>query len=220
MGEEQDSGPRRGALTARVADDLRAVLANLSEREISEADLAAAAGLSRELRRRVDGPRRPRWYDGDAMNVVDASRQAYLDQSPVRGRLNPIAPPLHVEIVERADGSRRVVGRARLGPAYEGPPHGVHGGWVAALFDELLGMAQGLGESKGVTATLKIRYRHVTPLDEDLRFEGWVHEDRGRALIARGTCHAGKTLTAEAEGLFVRVDFNEMQDRMRRRRSE
>jgi len=217
MGNEGGGKHERRALAVQVASDLRAVIANLSERKISDADLAAAAQLSAKLRERLAGPRRPRWYDGNPMQLADADRFAYLDQSPIRGRLNPIAPPLQIEIAPRPDGTRRVVGHAHLGHAYEGPPHGVHGGWVAALFDELLGMAQGLGDSKGVTATLKIRYRRVTPIDEDLHFEGWIHEDRGRTLIARGTCHAGDTLTADAEGLFVKVDFNEIQDRMRQR---
>ena len=55
-------------------------------------------------------------------------------------------------------------------------------------------------------------------IDEDLRFEGWIHQDRGRLLTVRGTCHAGDTLTADAEGIFVRVDFEELQERMKERR--
>ena len=88
----------------------------------------------------------------------------------------------------------------------------------AKLFDELLGSTQLLARRGGVTAILKIRYRDITPIDEDLRFEGWIHQDRGRLLTVRGTCHAGDTLTADAEGLFVKVDFNAMQDRMKQRR--
>jgi acyl-coenzyme A thioesterase PaaI-like protein len=113
-----------------------------------------------------------------------------------------------------------VRGRARLGAAYEGPPHGVHGGFVAALFDEMLGSAQGLGAAPSMTGTLEVRYRHVTPLDEELRFEAWVDTRRQRSLVARATCHAGETLTAEARGLFVAVDFDEVRERMRARRDE
>ena len=72
------------------------------------------------------------------------------------------------------------------------------------MFDEVLGSTAGLAEQPGVTATLKIRYRHVTPTDEELRFEGWIHEQRGRRLVVRATCHAGDTLTAQAEGIFIR----------------
>jgi acyl-coenzyme A thioesterase PaaI-like protein len=211
---------RRRELARSIAADLRAVVAALSDRAISDDDLAAAAALSRELRERVDGPRRPRWYDGDATALDDSDRFAYLDQSPIRGRLNPIAPPMKIDIALRDDGTRRAIGHARLSSAYEGPPHGVHGGWVAALFDELLGTAQGLGETKGVTAMLKVRYRAVTPIDEDLRFEGWIHEVRGRRTVIRGTCHAGEALTADAEGVFIQVDFNEIQARMRARGSD
>jgi len=219
MADEPLGKRERRRLASRLADDLRQVVANLGEREIPDADLRAAADLGDALRQRIDGPQRARWYENDATALADRDRAAYLDQSPIQGRLNPIAPPMRVEIVVGEDGKKRVVGHARLGSAYEGPPHGVHGGWVAAMLDELLGTAQGLAEQRqGVTATLKIRFRHVTPLDEELRFEGWVAEDRGRVIMVRGTCHAGDTLTADAEGLFVRVDFNEIQQRMRGRR--
>ena len=70
----------------------------------------------------------------------------------------------------------------------------------------------------GVTARLKVRYRHVTPLDETLRFEGWLAETRGTRRTARATCHAGDTLTADAEGIFVVVDFDEVRERMSARR--
>jgi acyl-coenzyme A thioesterase PaaI-like protein len=211
-----ESGERK-ALGIELADQLRAAVADLSERDISDRDLAEAVTLANALRERLDGPRRVRWYEGDATNLAAENRVAYLDQSPIRGRLNPIAPPMRIDVLEDADGSRRVVGSARLGAAYEGPPRGVHGGWVAAMLDELLGTAQGLAEKQGVTATLKIRFRNITPIDEELRFEARVTEDRGRILRAVGTCHAGDTLTADAEGMFVRVDFNEVRERMKER---
>ena len=220
MAERRLDDQERRALATAVADDLRAIVADLSGRDISDGDLGAAAELARSLRELLDGPLRARWYEDDATAFAGEDRFTYLDQSPVRGQLNPIAPPMTVEVVERPDGRRVVEGRARLGRAYEGPPHGVHGGWVAALLDELLGSAQGLAESTGVTAILKIRYRNITPIDEDLRFEGWIHRDRGRTLIVRGRCHAGDTVTADAEGVFVRMDVNEMQERVTERRDQ
>jgi acyl-coenzyme A thioesterase PaaI-like protein len=218
MTENTRSPAARERATALVTE-LRATIDALSSRELSEERLAEATRLATSLRARLDGPASARWYDSgeDPTSLSRASRGAYLDQSPIRGRLNPIAPPLELEVIEREDGGRSVRGRARLGRAYEGPPHGVHGGWVAALFDDLLGSTQGVTRTPGVTATLTVRYRAVTPIDEELHFEAWIERDTGRRVVAKGTCHAGDTLTAEAEGLFVRVDFNEVEERMRQR---
>ena len=115
MAERRLDEQERRALAAAVADDLRAIVADLSEREISDGDLAAAAELTRSLRERLDGPRRARWYEDDATAFAGEDRFAYLDQSPVRGRLNPIAPPMTIEVVERPDGtpSRRGPGATR-----------------------------------------------------------------------------------------------------------
>ena len=121
--------------------------------------------------------------------------------------MNPVAPPLRTEHAERADGSPCVVGRARLPDLYEGPPRGVHGGLVAALFDEILGASMSLAPPPGVTAKLEVDYHHLTPIGEELRLEAWIKEVRGRRIFAEATCHAGDTLTARATALFVRVDY-------------
>ena len=208
-----------GAL--ELVSELRGINEALAVNELSAQEVAEAARLAREIRALLAGPPRRRWYDapgGENPATGAAARLAYLEQSPIRGHLNAVAPPLELETLTMPDGSRRVGARGVLGSRYEGPPHGVHGGWVAALFDEVLGSAAGLAEQPGVTAKLKIRYRHVTPTHEEIRFEGWIHEQRGRRLVARATCHAGETLTADAEGVFIEVDFDEVQERMMQRR--
>lgn len=213
-----DNHDPSAAPAAALAAELRGVIEALAVSQPDAATLAEATELARALRRRLAGPRRPRWYDDEANAESPGARSAYLAHSPVRGQQNPLAPPLELETLERDDGSPAVAGRARLGMAYEGPPHGVHGGWVAALFDEVLGSVQGLAEQSGVTGILTVRYRHLTPVDEELRLEGWLEKQRSRHLVARARCFAGDTLTADAEGVFVRVDWQEVQERMLRRR--
>lgn len=199
-----------------LAEDLRHVNAALALHEIAADKLVEAGTLAHRLRALLEGPRRARWYDHDAAapTVSAGARASYGDMSPLRGLRNPLAPPLRVERGARADGSPCMLGHAVLSRAYEGPPHGVHGGFVAALFDEILGAAIGLAPPPGVTASLEVRYREVTPLERPLRFEAWVASDRGRRIVAHATCHAGETLTASAKGLFVRVDFDAVRRRM------
>lgn len=206
----QNGGPRQVARS--LAGELRAVIAALAGNEVPEDRLEAALVRAAELRELLDGPRRARWYDG--AGVGEQERLAYLDLSPVRGQLNPVAPPLVVAgVVCSEDGTPTLEATATLGPAYEGPPHGVHGGWVAALFDDLLGQAQGLVGKTGMTATLSVRYRAITPLGEPLRLTAWIDEDRGRRVKAKASCHAGDTLTADAEAVFLSVDFGEIASR-------
>ncbi len=210
-------GATIGADTAvALAEDLRHVNAALALHEIAPEQLAEAGGLARRLRELLEGPPRVRWYDHDPVSpsASAGARSSYGDMSPIRGLRNPLAPPLRVERGTRADGNPCIVGRVVLSRAYEGPPHGVHGGYVAALFDEILGSAIGLAPPPGVTATLEVRYRHVTPVEQELRFEAWVAEDRGRRIVAQATCHAGLLHTASAKGLFVRVDFDAVRRRM------
>lgn len=199
-----------------LAEDLRRINAALARHEIANAKLVEAGALVSKLRALLEGPRRASWYDFDGASPLASpgARDSYADMSPIRGLRNPLAPPLRVARGTRADGAPCMRGSAVFSRAYEGPPHGVHGGYVAALFDEILGAAIGMAPPPGVTAILEVRYRNVTPVEQELRFESWIAEDRGRRIVARATCHAGETLTADAKGTFVRVDFDEVRRRM------
>ena len=124
----------------------------------------------------------------------------YLPRSPALGAVHPAAPPLVWDV---RDG--RFVARGTLGLAFEGPPGYVHGGWVALLFDEALGVANVAGGHPGMTGRLSIRYRRPTPLQTELRLEAWTVDRQGRRITTVGTLHAGDALCAEAEGLFVDI---------------
>jgi acyl-coenzyme A thioesterase PaaI-like protein len=140
----------------------------------------------------------------EAANAGDAG--AAFDHSPLMGRANPLAPP-----IEMAFDGDRVVGRVRFGPAYEGPPGCVHGGFVAATFDELLGLTQSLSGTPGMTGRLIVHYRHPTPLQTDLRLEGRIDRVEGRKIFTKGWLYAGDVLVAEAEGLFISIEFARFQ---------
>lgn len=127
--------------------------------------------------------------------------QVDYELGPVNGQANAVAPPLRVWI----EGDR-VYGSVTMGWQYEGPPASVHGGFVAALFDQLLGVGQLLAEKPGFTGTLSIRYLRPTPLNTELRLEGWVDRVEGRKNYLVGEMWAGETLTATSEGLFISVD--------------
>ena len=140
---------------------------------------------------------------------------SFMDRSPVLGQANPVAPPLELSFDEG-----RIIAMARFGSAYEGPPGCVHGGWVAAAFDEVLGAAQSLSGSGGMTAYLKVDYRSPTPLHVDLRFEGELDRTEGRKIFTVGRLFHGDTLCAEAQGLFVSIDFAKFAQMQRDRSSE
>ena len=144
----------------------------------------------------------------------DTSRhpQDFFPFSPIIGFSNPVAPPVEIWSVEGEDGQREIRGRATFGYAYEGPPTCVHGGMIAALFDEVMGAANIITENPGLTGTLTVRYRRPTPLLAPLeivaRFTG---TERRKVFTWAGIYHDG-TLTAEAEGIFIKMDPNRLLD--------
>ena len=82
----------------------------------------------------------------------------------------------------------------------------MHGGFVAAAFDEVLGYVQSLGGNPGMTGRLTVHYRKPTPLHTPLIFEAELVRVEGRKIFCAGRVRANGVLTAEAEGLFVSVD--------------
>jgi hypothetical protein len=77
---------------------------------------------------------------------------------------------------------------------------------VALLLDELLGItnvANGLG---AMTGTLTIRYRVPTPAQRTLTLHGEVTGTERRKVFVRGELRDGDVVTADAEGVFVKVE--------------
>lgn len=204
-----------------LANELREISRILVDQDLSTEQVERLLETVRSTRSERGASRRPRWYEVDSPNSFGTEdAQSFDALSPVRGQLNPVAPPLRVELGQRDDGTPCITGHANLSSVYEGPPRGVHGGIVAALFDEILGAAMSLAPPPGVTARLEVDYHHLTPIDEDLQLEAWIVESRGRRVRAEATCRAGTTLTARAKALFIRVDFKEVEDRMRARSTD
>lgn len=122
-----------------------------------------------------------------------------MPYSPVIGVLNPIAPP--IELAFR-DGA--IHARARFPATWAGPSDCVHGGMIAAAFDELLAGVNVANELGAMTGTLVVRYLQPTPLRREVRMEAHSTGTEGRKVYARGELRAGDRLTAEAEGVFIR----------------
>lgn len=129
----------------------------------------------------------------------DYARLGY-ELNPVDGKSNPISPPFNTWI--EGDVAH---GRTTLGWQYEGPPNTVHGGFVCALFDQFLGIAQGMTGQPGVTGTLTARLHRPTPLCTELQLIGRVKEVKGRKNYLVGEIWANGIMTASCECLFIHV---------------
>ena len=120
----------------------------------------------------------------------------------VRGALvgphHPMSMP--VEIETDAGVTR---GRVRLDLVWEGPPGHVHGGYVAYLYDCIMGHHNIAVGVPGMTGTLSVRFRRPTPLYRDLDFQVRTTRTSGRKIVVEAqVCLEGDVLS-EAEGLFI-----------------
>ena len=130
--------------------------------------------------------------------------------SPITGRANPIAPPVHT-VIE----NNRVICRVIFTDAYEGPPGCVHGGVVALTWDHVLAAATLIDDARGPTASLTINYRKPTPLKQELRFEAWIDRHEGKKVWIQGCCYArdgdgNEIIVTEATGLFINTLIREI----------
>jgi acyl-coenzyme A thioesterase PaaI-like protein len=196
-----DPSPRRAELI-RLSDAMRGVLHRLVQTSAPVPLIATAADQIEQVAALLAEHRTASMYEGFAEAANAGEPFAFFDHSPMLGRANPLAPPIELWL---EDG--RIHGRATFGAAYEGPPGCVHGGFVAAAFDEVLGSTQSLSGSPGMTGRLTVHYRAPTPLHTEVRFQGTLERVDGRKIHTKGHLWAGDVLCAEAEGLFISIDF-------------
>lgn len=158
-------------------DRLVSLVRNVADRTASLPSLSARGGLA----------------------MAGGADAALLERSGISGRSNPLAAPLQMKLGE--DGICR--GTATYGAAYEGPPGCLHGGFVAAAFDDLLGFAQMASGKAGYTGTLTVRMLRPTPLYRPIRYEAGFDRSDGRKIWCWGRAWDGEELLAETEILFI-----------------
>ncbi|MFT5444365.1 MAG: acyl-coenzyme A thioesterase PaaI-like protein [Myxococcota bacterium] len=199
----------------RLADAMRLVIERLVPSNAPAEELRLAAeGLERYAEALKAHPRLVKVM-GHSETANAGNVGAFFDQSPLIGLANPLAPPITIG----KSGPRSAAASVTFGSAYEGPPGSVHGGFVAAAFDEVLGFVQSLSGNPGMTGTLTIRYRKPTPLHQALRIDAeWVRSE-GRKTFCEGRIIVDGVVTAEAEGIFVAVPKERMEALMEKRQA-
>jgi acyl-coenzyme A thioesterase PaaI-like protein len=130
----------------------------------------------------------------------DSHASLGYELNPLDGKSNPIAAPIIIWF----EGDK-ILAKVTMGWQYEGPPNSVHGGFVAALFDQFLGVGQKLTGQPGFTGTLSVKYIKPTPIATELLLEGRVDRIEGRKSFLVGEMWAGDVLTATCEGIFISV---------------
>jgi hypothetical protein len=204
------------AAKRRIGNILRELTENFVTCTTSAEELHQLADLLESLPAKLLNA--PRLLGRNAYVEIDDGKRhgdrGYLgyELNPVGGHSNPIAPPLSVHIENDV-----AYGSANLGWQYEGPPNCVHGGWVAALFDQFLGVAQAITKQPGVTGTLSTTFHKPTPLCTDLKFIGRVVSIEGRKNKLRGELWAGDILTATSEGLFISISVERFRSLIERK---
>ena len=192
----------------RLADAMRLVT-DQTVRTAAAPDVLAEAAAAVERAAAILAPHTDPWAPSvPAHPNTTVDPHVYFPFSPMIGWYSPLAAPIHCELVEGGG----IIGRGALGAAYEGPPGCVHGGVIAGVFDEMLGIANITADVGAMTGTLTIVYRSPTPLYADLVFQSKTESIDGRKVNTRGTLHVGDRLCAEAHGIFIQVDPEKFAD--------
>jgi acyl-coenzyme A thioesterase PaaI-like protein len=196
-----DEGDPRSETAAAMRDLAHAITAHEADdgllSRITSSLAAATADLVREPRReRIV----PAFGEGAVIDSKAKGRHP-MDDRAITGRANPAA----VEFEARRDGDE-VVADACFGAAFEGAPGRVHGGMVAAVFDDLVGFILGMVGQPGFTGRLTVHYHAPVPTERPVEFRARLRERAGRKLIVDADVRLGAKVLATCEAVMVLVD--------------
>jgi acyl-coenzyme A thioesterase PaaI-like protein len=99
-----------------------------------------------------------------------------------------------------------VTGEFVVGPELEGGPGVIHGGIMAAIFDELQGISGLVTDLSAVTAHLEIDYRKPIPIGAKVELDCEVLGRLRRKLYTRARALVDGHLVASSQGIFVVID--------------
>jgi acyl-coenzyme A thioesterase PaaI-like protein len=195
---------------ATLAGLLRAIGHTFVGAELSDTELAHLTATLADVRAQLAAaPPRVRTrpagtWESFRLSVPERGRQGARElfgDSIVSGGANPMG----LGAVLWRDGDEAVT-EVTLGRAFEGAPQRAHGGVVAALIDETMGLVLAIHESLAFTARLNITYLAPTPINATLLARARLdHRDGRKLTMSAEVTHDGVVL-ATATALFIEVD--------------
>ena len=99
---------------------------------------------------------------------------------------------------------KRFFAKVFFGKLAQGPPSHAHGGSMAAVLDEAMGLAAWAANYSAVAAKITIEYVAMLPLNTVTIVETWVDKTEGRKIWMKGEIknEEGKVFS-KGEGLYV-----------------
>ncbi len=92
-----------------------------------------------------------------------------------------------------------------FGPETEGPPGHAHGGSMAAVMDEVLGLAAWAAGYPIVVGNLNVSFRNLLPLQKVVTVETKVVSAEGRKIMVHGRIYCDKSTYAAGECLCITI---------------
>ena len=84
------------------------------------------------------------------------------------------------------DQDQNLVARVWFGPVTEGPPDHAHGGSIAAVLDEVLGLAAWAAGHKVVVGNLNVNFRQLLPIQTVVQVTTKIVSVQGRKVMVHG----------------------------------
>lgn len=110
------------------------------------------------------------------------------------------------------DGEQNLVARVWFGPVTEGPPGHAHGGSIAAVLDEVLGLAAWAAGHTIVVGNLNISFRQLLPIKTVVQVNTRLVSVQGRKITVHGEIRGlDGVVCATGEALCIKLTPEQMQ---------
>lgn len=182
-----------GTAFARLIDSLRSTRDGIADAHLDESACAYLTGRLDEIAAYVRELR------------ASPGERVWANRFDLTARGSSLPPALEELRIDPDHGRVRAV--VSFGTSYAGAGEAAHGGAIALLFDELLGLCSNAARPPARTAYLHVDYRAVTPLNVPLTAHAWTSRVEGRKRWISGELRRTDdgVVVAEAEGLFVEL---------------
>ena len=141
----------------------------------------------------VDLAGEPDWSVFDAPSLVGASLR-FVSGEPDGNRYR---------VRYFKDSAQQLRARIWFGPETEGPPGHAHGGAMAAVLDEVLGLAAWAAGFPIVVGNLTVSFKQLLPLEQVVTVESEIVSAEGRKVMVHGRICKNERVFAAGECLCI-----------------